>query len=331
MTAHFVLLLTLALVGEIAAAQAKEGRRGREVDQIAGAIMDTEIAGAIMTAEPWRSSLSVCWTDATCRRAMTVAHGGDWNLTAPYDSLPAFKAAYANGADAVKGDFRVSKDNVGVVCHSSPIQVYESLQCAGKKVEDMLAADIEKCKMALTDDTFISVPELLGWAAGKQNVMLCVKRDQDVPRAITTLIEANATDRAFLEVNLNVLLNISASPHAFPGWERVYFLAEMGSAANYARLLAPPPLAVLKRAFTVEFEDETKTKKWPAFNFTDAIDNELHPRGIRSFVASNEYLPTVSNHVSLWNKGFDVIMTYNLANAVRARKQVNAKRGVSPP
>ena len=52
---------------------------------------------------PWRKSLDSCWTDPTCKRVMTCAHGGEWNVTFPYDSLPAMEQAYADGADAVKG------------------------------------------------------------------------------------------------------------------------------------------------------------------------------------------------------------------------------------
>ena len=46
-----------------------------------------------------------CWTESpsTCIRKLVVAHGGEWNLTFPYDSMPAFDKAYKNGADAVKG------------------------------------------------------------------------------------------------------------------------------------------------------------------------------------------------------------------------------------
>ena len=32
-------------------------------------------------------------------------------------------------------DFRVSKDNIGVVMHSSPVEWYESINCRGKYVE----------------------------------------------------------------------------------------------------------------------------------------------------------------------------------------------------
>ena len=34
------------------------------------------------------------------------------------------------GADAVKGDYRAAEDGLGVVVHSSPIEIYESLDCA---------------------------------------------------------------------------------------------------------------------------------------------------------------------------------------------------------
>ena len=51
----------------------------------------------------WRKSLDSCWTDRSCQRVMTCAHGGEWNVTFPYDSFPAMQQAYFDGADAVKG------------------------------------------------------------------------------------------------------------------------------------------------------------------------------------------------------------------------------------
>ena len=71
---------------------------------------------------PWRVTMEgQCWTDAACPRALIVSHGGAWSLEKPYDSLPAMAQAFIDGSDAVKGDFRVSADGVGVVCHSSPM------------------------------------------------------------------------------------------------------------------------------------------------------------------------------------------------------------------
>ncbi|RYH02942.1 hypothetical protein EON65_47510 [archaeon] len=55
---------------------------------------------------PWRKSLDgegACWTDSSCKRVMTTAHGGEWNVKNPYDSMPAFQRAWEDGADAIKG------------------------------------------------------------------------------------------------------------------------------------------------------------------------------------------------------------------------------------
>lgn len=40
---------------------------------------------------------------------------------------------------------------------------------------------------------------------------------------------------------------------------------------------------------------------------------------------------TVENHLEIFEAGFDVVYTYNLANAVIARQQINTENGVSPP
>ena len=124
----------------------------------------------------------------------------------------------------MKGDFRVTKDNVGVVCHSSPIQAYESPLCVGRRIENMTAAQVQRCPMTVTNRTFITVPTLLQWASGNQNVMLCVKDTSaaGIARAISTLVDEKATHRAFLEIRVAELLEHvgAAKP---PGWEQVLF------------------------------------------------------------------------------------------------------------
>lgn len=192
----------------------------------------------------WRSSLTGCWTDPTCNRVMTVSHGGDWNYQYPYDSQPAFERAYMNSADAVKGDFRVTSDNIGVVMHSSPVKFYESFNCYGKKVEEMTAEECTQCKMAYTNYTFTTgmcdllpftyilitdsedtvVPDMLAWAKDMVNVMYCVKESGDIPRAITTIIENGAQDRAFLEISVSEMLDIAT---ASDGWDEVYYVIEL--------------------------------------------------------------------------------------------------------
>jgi hypothetical protein len=38
----------------------------------------------------------------------------------------------------------------------------------------------------------------------------------------------------------------------------------------------------------------------------------------------------VQNNLDIFEAGFDVVYTYNLANAVVARQQINTENGVSP-
>lgn len=277
---------------------------------------------------PWRITMKgTCWTNVSCTRAMIVSHGGDWDpIVFPYDSLPAFQKAYTDGAEAVKGDFRVSSDNVGVIMHSSPVEFYESLDCVGKLVENMTVAQCTSCKMALTNYTFLSLPELLSWSRGNVIVMLCVKRNEDIARAISSVVELSATDRVFLEIGVDALIEYvwKAKP---PGWESVYYVAEGGSAADITTVLSQSFAPLLPMAFMFEFDPSYP--QW-GINLTQSIA-QLHGHGLRTLTATTEFLPSVDSHVALFNEGFDVVYTYDTQNAVAARVLVNQARGVLPP
>ena len=46
------------------------------------------IAAATLATLPWQTSLSTCWTNASCNRALIVGHGGDPNfVTRPLFTL----------------------------------------------------------------------------------------------------------------------------------------------------------------------------------------------------------------------------------------------------
>ncbi len=110
---------------------------------------------------------------------------------------------------------------------TSPIEIYESLNCHGKRVEEMTAEECTKCQMEITTYTFTTVPDLLQWADGKVNVMFCVKQSSDIPRAISSLVENNATHRSFLEVGISSI--IEQEVNATPGWDQVYYVVNMKS------------------------------------------------------------------------------------------------------
>ena len=277
---------------------------------------------------PWRISMRhTCWTNVSCNRAMVVSHGGDWDpIFNPYDSLAAMKKAYVDGAEAVKGDFRVSSDNVGVIMHSSPIEFYESLDCWGKRPEDMTVAECTACKMAVSNWTFSSLPELLAWSNGNVITMLCIKRKQDIPRAISSIVQLNATDRVFLEIRVPDLLTdvLGSKP---PGWDKVYYVAEGGSAADVDSVLSDSFSGLLPMAFMFEFDPGFPN--W-GINLTQTVER-LHLRGMKTFTATSRFLPSVEEQVGLFNEGIDIVYTYDTVNAVQARELVNTARGISPP
>jgi hypothetical protein len=152
--------------------------------------------------------------------------------------------------------------------------------------------------------------------------MLCVKESRDIARAITTIIESNATDRTFLELRLGNLQSVINLPF----FDQVFYLAECNSADDVALVLKLPP-ALRARVFAVEFEPVTCCGDSVAVTRT-----LLHPAGIKALGVSGKFQPSRSSQELLFTQyGMDIDYTYGLANAVAARSEVNKQRGVTPP
>lgn len=267
----------------------------------------------------YRNSLSVCWTDPTCPRVFAIAHGGAWNVSGPpYDSNAAIAAAYADGCDGVKIDVRVTKDNVPIISHSSPIEYYESLDCGGKKIEDMLAADVTKChRFPSTTETFQRLDNVLDYLRGKMVVQLTVKLGTDYARTIQEVHTKNAEDFAFLEISTSDLQNVIPT---IAGADSVYYLIEIGNLSEVDTLL---DTVKNPRAFMYEFD--------PGVDVSSLTPNRLHPAGVRSFTYTSAAAPTEPQLQALFEGGFDVVSSQSAVNGVQARIVVNQSHGVSPP
>jgi hypothetical protein len=278
-------------------------------------------------AGTYDTSLSQCWTDATCPRVMLVTHGGDWDGTYPYDSRTAFVHAVQRGSDGIKGDLRVTKDNIAVVTHSSPILYTESPECAGLLVEDMTADQVTCCHLiGSTTQTFQRVSDLLAWAHGRTVVMLDVKNPVDLPRAISTGIEAGAQDDLFLEVHY---ADYVASVVGAPGWQQIHYVLNLAEDADPGSVTPLLGMNQPAQAFMVELAP-TYTG-WDAAQMTTLITQSLHPAGVRAFTSTPTTNVTAADHQALFDEGFDVVMTYDLAVGLPVREAVNTSRGVSPP
>lgn len=285
----------------------------------------------------WRRTMEhTAWTNVSDHRALLISHGGDPDyVTRPYDSLASFQKATAEGTDCVKGDIRLASDGVAVVMHSSPVELYESLNCAGKHVENMTSEECTKCTMVPTlDQHFITVPEFLAWSNEKVIAMLCVKEPKNVRESIDALVQANATHRAFLEIHVNDLIEYvqDAMPVIPPS---VRFLAEVGSLEEYEKLvnvtLGALHPALRARIWAAELDKGYE--KWiPGGNVTVAIARDLHPLGIKTLTpTSSEVLPSEASQRKIYDKGFDAVYTYGTTAGVKARTAADKARGVSPP
>jgi glycerophosphoryl diester phosphodiesterase len=266
----------------------------------------------------YRNSLSVCWTDGSCRRALTVAHGGDWSYTGnPYDSNAALAAAVADGVDGVKIDARMTKDNVAVVAHSSPFSVYESLDCLNKKVEEMTAAEVTKChRVPSSTETYQRLDDVLNAMRGKVVVQICVKAQADTGAIAAAVLAAGAQDFAFLEISTSDLQTLVPP---IPNGNKLWYLISVSNVSEVDTLLG-----TIKnpRAFMYEFD--------PSVSVATLVSTRLHPAGIRSFTYDKP-AATSADVKARFDQSFDVVSTNAAVPAVQARIQVNTAAGVSPP
>jgi len=276
----------------------------------------------------YRTSISSCWNDPACQRALVIAHGGAWVLADPaYGTTAAYDAAYADGADAIKSDVRFSKDGVAVVVHSSPFAAYEidplDFSCLGATVEDMNVSDIVDCKW-INGDHIQRLDDLLTWANGKMVVMLTVKVPATIPQTIQAVIAAGATDRVFLEVSASAMTTIvpAAADH-----DSVYYVVEAANATDVATLLAQAD----PHAFLYEDANSDNFGGMAAAAVTAMITTQLHPAHIKSFTSVTGVTASASDHEALWNEGFDIVMTNSFSAGLSGRIAVNTARGITPP
>ena len=286
----------------------------------ADAAATTDAGADAGTPATYRNSLSVCWTNATCPRAMIVAHGGDWSATTvPYGSMGAVIAAYDHGVDAVKLDVRVTKDDVPVISHSSPIEIYESLDCYNQRIEDMTAAQVAGCHFVQkASESFQRLDTVLNYLRGKMVVQLTVKLPADYARTIKEVNALGAQDFAFLEVSTAELQTVLPP---LPGSNQIYWLVNVGSTFSDIDVL----LDTVKNphAFMVEMDPSAQT--------STLVTTKLHPANVRAFTYDSSATASVAELTALFDQGFDVVSANATANNGAARVAVNNGRGVTPP
>ena len=66
-------------------------------------------------------------------------------------------------------------------------------------------------------------------------------------------------------------------------------------------------------------------------NVTALIVQRLHPAGVRATVPTSEVAPPASEQERLFRQGYDVVYTYAMNNAIKARTTIDEERHISPP
>ena len=282
--------------------------------------------GAELTTAPSRTTAAtslpaprLLLTDGACPRVMAIAHGGAWNLaSAPYDSNAALINAFGLGCDGVKVDVRVTADDVPVIAHSSPIEYYESLDCAGRRIEEMTAAQVTAChRLPSLTERFQRLDDVLGYLRDKMVVQLCVKVSADIQRTILEIQAQAAEDFAFIELGTSDMQSLIPT---LTGADTVWYLVNIGSLGEVDTLL---DVVHNPRAFMFEFDQ--------GVDVSTLTPERLHPAGVRSFTYDSATPLAIATIQSYFEHGYDVVSTQSAANAVEARRSVNSARGISPP
>jgi len=187
----------------------------------------------------------------------------------------------------------------------------------------MTAAEVTQCHLAPSfTERFQRLDDVLDWANGKLIMELDVKLTADLGPSIATILNRNAQSRTTILVGTGEITDAIAN---LPGWQSVYYIADIGDPSAIASMLA---LAASHNIFLLEI-DRTYSGYTEA-QVTDLLVNTVNPGGLKGFSASDIYLATVQNHKDVYHQGFDVVLSYNVPNGVQAAAAINAERGYPP-
>jgi hypothetical protein len=206
-----------------------------------------------------------------------------------------------------------------VISHSSPLEIYESVDCYNKKIEDMTAAQVTQChRFPSTTETFQRLDDVLTWLRGKMVAQLTVKLQSDYARTIAEVHTLGAEDFAFLEISTADLQTLIPT---LTGADTVWYLIDIGTNLAVVDVL----LDTVKnpRAFLYEFD--------PSVALGNLVSARLHPNGVRAFTYEKSQTASTAQLKSYFDAGYDVVSSNVNSNAVAARIMVNTARGLSPP
>jgi hypothetical protein len=257
-----------------------------------------------------QSIVGTCWTNPGCRRALIVSHLGDWNASVPYLSRNAFNRAVSCGAHAIEAPVRLSADGVPILAHSSPIEVYESIDCAGQRIEARTAAQLARCHLGVfTGQRFQRLDDVLAWANGQIVLELDPKVPSEVAAIVSYVRARGALDRVFFLIEQAELPGLPANGH-------------------YMLRVRDPGQSLVRAPGVFMYQLDRSFAGLDRAGVARLIQDNIHSAGLKALTPSDTSFPSVSDHVQAFNMGFDVVLSYGCTNGMSAAAQVNAARGL---
>lgn len=125
-----------------------------------------------------------------------VAHRGA-SVDAPENTLPAFRLAWEQGADAIEGDFRLTRDGHLVCIHDETTKqtAERALVVADSTLEELRELDVGSWKGETFTDTRIpTLTEVLALVPAEKQLFLEVKCGPEAVPVLTEVLAATGTD-----------------------------------------------------------------------------------------------------------------------------------------
>lgn len=149
-------------------------------------------------------------TIPNAKQPILIAHRG-WSRHFPENSLPAFAAAIAAGADEIEFDVRVSSDNVPFICHDKQVDRVSDLHglCSALSMADLRNAAIKMPDgtylQGMGFPTFAEVLALFGGHIGMNVHVKELGKDQVALRVLAEYIRNEGVQRIYIAGNAAVL------------------------------------------------------------------------------------------------------------------------------
>ena len=239
---------------------------------------------------------------------MIVAHRGA-SADAPENTLPAFKLGWEQGADAIEGDFRLTRDGHIVCIHDKDTErvAKRNLVVPKSTLAELQALDVGSWRDPRWKGTRIpTLPEVLRTVPAKGRIFIEVKCGPEiVPTLVKQLRESGLEPSQLVVISFDAEV-IRALKDTVPEYE-ANWLCQF----KKRRGATTPKHATVLRTLKACRADGLSTNAWPAID--QAFIDQVRAAGCAYHVWTIDDAPTARRFIALGAKS----ITTNRPGALR--------------